>query len=99
MKPQTEATLRALRIRGREGMTPLEALDWIGTDRLAASIYELREEGYIISRRMVPTPRGTGSHARYVLEEDLPTAMARGQRAVQALTDWAPGEITEVYGK
>ncbi len=99
MKPQTEATLRELRIRGRYGLTPLEALEYVGTDRLAARIYELREEGYIISRRMVPTPRGTGSHARYVLEEDLPTAMARGQRAVQSLAGWAPGEITEAFGK
>ena len=45
---QTEAVLAMLRERGSAGVTPLEALDEIGTLRLGARIWDLRKEGHLI---------------------------------------------------
>lgn len=43
MTPQAEAVLRALE---RGNLTSLDALRLIGTSRLAARCWELRQEGY-----------------------------------------------------
>ena len=50
MKPSTAATLALLRARTSSGVTPAEARDAVGTDRLAARIHELRQEGHDIVR-------------------------------------------------
>jgi hypothetical protein len=68
VKPQTERTLRVLQDRGIFGLTPLEALELVGTQRLAARVYELEAEGYRITRTLITTPRGARV-ARYVLVE------------------------------
>lgn len=68
MKPQTRRTLEVLRSRGPDGLTPLEALEWVGTQRLAARIDELRGDGFDIDRTLITTPRGARV-ARYVLHE------------------------------
>jgi hypothetical protein len=68
MKPQTRRTLAVLRSRGADGLTPLEALELVGTQRLAARVYELEAAGYRITRTLVDIPRG-GRVARYVLHE------------------------------
>jgi hypothetical protein len=68
MKPQTERTLRVLRAKGGDGLTPLEALELVGTQRLAARIYELQAEGYDITRTLKATARGARI-ACYVLHE------------------------------
>ena len=83
MKPQTQRTLAVLRNRGAEGMTVLDALEWIGTQRLAARVDELRREGHDIEREMVRTRNGARI-ARYRLIE--PVAVA-------------PGELMELWGK
>ena len=83
MKPQTERTLSVLRNRGAEGMTALDALEWVGTQRLAARVDELRREGHDIEREMVRTRNGAHV-ARYRLIE--PVAVA-------------PGELMELWGK
>jgi hypothetical protein len=77
---QAELLLDLLRERGSAGVTPLLALDRIGSFRLGARIFDLRAEGHNISRRMVAT--AGGAHvACYVLEPGPrpdPT-LARGQ--------------------
>jgi len=84
-KPQTLRTLAVLRNRGEEGMTALDALEWVGTARLAARIDELRKEGHVIEREMVRTRNGARI-ARYRLVEAAPVAVA-------------PGELMELWGK
>ena len=83
MKPQTQRTLAVLRNRGAGGMTALDALEWVGTARLAARVDELRKEGHRIERDMIRTRGGTHV-ARYRLVEDEPVA---------------PGELMELWGK
>lgn len=66
----TQATrlLALLRARGAEGVTPLLALDVIGSLRLAAVVYVLKADGHDIRTEIVPTP--SGKHvARYTLHE------------------------------
>jgi hypothetical protein len=46
MKPQTRAVLALLRERGSRGVTPLDALEVVGSFRLAARVSELRAAGY-----------------------------------------------------
>ena len=86
-KPQTLRTLAVLRNRGEEGMTALDALEWVGTQRLAARVDELRREGHVIEREMVRTRNGARI-ARYRLVEDERPA-----------DDWAPGELMELWGR
>ena len=65
---QAERLLELLRERGAAGVTPLLALDRIGSFRLGARIYDLRAEGHTIERTMVRT--AGGAHvAQYVLIE------------------------------
>lgn len=47
-------------------LTPLEALREIGTLRLGARIYDLREKGHIIKTEMIPVSQGKRV-ARYTL--------------------------------
>lgn len=65
LKDQTRQVLRVLRERG--SLTPREALETVGTDRLAARIYELRQAGYKVSTKREPNGNG-GHHARYTLD-------------------------------
>jgi hypothetical protein len=44
MKPSTAAVLSLLRERGEAGLTQLQALDEVGTFRLGARVWELRDE-------------------------------------------------------
>jgi hypothetical protein len=57
MKPQTYAVLRYLK-KNRAGLTALDALTRLGTFRLAARVYELREAGYPVKSRSVPISGG-----------------------------------------
>ena len=50
------------------GLTPLDALELVGTARLAARVFELEAEGYRIERTLETTPRGARV-ARYRLIE------------------------------
>lgn len=65
---QSEEILRQLRMRGPAGLTPLQALDDVGTMRLAARIADLRAEGHDIRTDSITTPNGRRI-ARYVLVE------------------------------
>lgn len=67
VKPQTRATLELLRSHP-EGVTPLDALDAIGSFRLGARVWELKAEGYAIESQMVTTANGKRI-ARYRLRE------------------------------
>ena len=67
---QTAAVLDLLRSRGSKGVTPLDALEIVGSFRLAARISELRSAGYDIRTEKLVLPRRGGKIvARYVLEE------------------------------
>lgn len=68
MKPGTAAVLNLLRERGERGVTPLDALDAVGSFRLGARVFELRAEGYEISSDLETTPTGKRI-ARYRLHE------------------------------
>ena len=66
---QNERILALLR-EHPEGITPLQALEVVGSFRLAARIWELRDAGYDIRTETVVLPgRGGKSVARYVLVE------------------------------
>jgi hypothetical protein len=69
VKPQTLAVLALLREFGDGGVTPSEARDIVGTDRLAARIWELRAEGFDVETTHWTTPRGKKTVARYILRE------------------------------
>ncbi len=71
---QAERLLALLRQVGDEGVTPLEALRSLGSFRLAARIYDLREAGHDI--RTLRYKLGSGAVvARYTLSE--PAEQAR----------------------
>jgi len=67
MKPQTKRVLALLK---RRSLTPAEAREWVGSDRLAARIREIRQAyGYAsVERRWEPHPEGR--HARYLWRGD-----------------------------
>lgn len=67
MKPQTKRVGDYLLRHGK--ITPLEALNKLGTMRLGARIYELRQEGFAITRLMkwVRTRDGETRVAEYRL--------------------------------
>ena len=54
---QAEALLAHLR-RGDEGITSLEALKLYGIGRLAARVYELKQDGHAISEELVEVANG-----------------------------------------
>lgn len=58
MKPATRAVLDLLRERGGVGVTPLDALDLVGSFRLGARIWELKAEGYNIDTELRRFPNG-----------------------------------------
>lgn len=63
---QAAEVLDLLRSRGDRGITAVEALELVGSFRLAARIADLRRAGYAISSTPVETPTGKRI-ARYVL--------------------------------
>lgn len=70
---QTEAVLAELRRRGPAGLTQMQALEAVGTTRLAARIADLKADGHVIETRMVVVPtRGGGRTkvAQYVIHEE-----------------------------
>ena len=67
MKPATLQTLYLLR-KHPEGVSALTALDEIGSFRLGARVFELREAGYVIERKWKETYSGKRI-AVYVLHE------------------------------
>lgn len=71
---QTDEVLALLREKRLRGVTPGEALDRVGTMRLAARVAELRAQGYDIRNVGAMTP--TRKHvACYILFDDpAPTA-------------------------
>lgn len=73
MKPATRATLDLLR-RHPEGVTPLDALDEIGSFRLGARIYELKADGYEVVTDLITTASGKRI-ARYRLVEQMELAL------------------------
>ena len=64
---QTDSLLRYLE-RHPKGISPLTALEWLGTFRLAARVHELRAQGHRIETRFVNLSGG-GRVANYVLLE------------------------------
>ena len=65
---QGDMLLQLLRERGPAGVTPLQALELIGTLRLGARVYDLKADGHDIRTQLVETP--SGKHvARYTLHE------------------------------
>jgi hypothetical protein len=64
---QNKQVLVLLRHVGSEGLTPLEAQYRIGTMRLAARIYDLKQLGWKIETLWAKTASGT-KVARYVLQ-------------------------------
>lgn len=67
---QTERVLQYLKDFG--SITPLQALSDLGVMRLGARIWDLRQAGYPITRRMVGSKNRYGeavSFAEYRLEE------------------------------
>lgn len=67
---QTEAVIALLRSRGEEGLTPIEALNLIGSFRLGARIYDAKEligdDEEIVTERVT---RYGKNYARYVLRK------------------------------
>jgi hypothetical protein len=77
MKPSTAQVLALLRERGEAGLTPLEALEHVGTLRLGARIFEARdylEPGEVIVNEWAVS--GGKRYARYVLRRTEPEQMA-----------------------
>lgn len=68
---QTDRVLRYMQDFGT--ITPLQALGDLGVMRLGARIYDLRRDGYRITKRMVGSKNRYGeavSYAEYRLEEN-----------------------------
>jgi hypothetical protein len=65
---QTAEILALLRSRGDVGITPMDALEEVGSFRLAARIADLHAAGYTITSTMETTPTGKRI-ARYRLVE------------------------------
>lgn len=66
---QNQALLRLLRLRGPEGVTPLDALRELGCFRAAARVWELKAAGHDIRTDEALLPTGK-KVARYVLVEE-----------------------------
>lgn len=67
---QCEVILQHLR-QNREGITPLDALNYYGIMRLGARVWDLKAEGHDIKTETVRKKRGKKNiqYARYVLKE------------------------------
>lgn len=68
MKKSTVDVLELLRARGKGGVTALDALASVGSFRLGARVWELRQAGYDVRSEMVTTASGKRV-ARYTLHE------------------------------
>lgn len=68
---QAQQLLELLRERGEAGVTPLVALERIGSFRLAARVWDLTQAGYTIETHKVTTAGGARV-ACYVLVEARP---------------------------
>jgi len=78
---QTDRVLDLLRIRGEEGLTPLEALDLVGTFRLADNVWRAKQmipDDEMIVTEAATSPNGK-TFARYVLRK-RPTPGLRQER-------------------
>lgn len=62
MKPQTKRTLAVLK---RRSLTPAEARELVGTDRLSARVYEIRKVFGRTSVERKWEPNANGRHARF----------------------------------
>jgi hypothetical protein len=89
MKPGTRAVLDWLRIRGERGGTHLEALDAVGTSRLAARVWEIRQDGYEITETSERTPAGARI-SRYCLHEAHPVQLDLFGPRITAASPSAP---------
>jgi len=69
---QVDRLLALLEERGERGVTPLYALEQIGTMRLAARVHDLRSAGFNIIRLRETTP-SRKVVARYVLRPRVQT--------------------------
>ena len=76
---QKAQLMALLRLRGEEGVTPLDALNMIGCFRLGARVFELRMEGHLIINEWMGA--GGKRYARYVLRDPLP--VAEGQLSLE----------------
>jgi hypothetical protein len=83
VKPSALATLRALRQRGPAGLTSLEAIREVGTNRVSGRVLELRAAGFDVETHWETTPGGARI-ARYVLVERHPEP-TRGEQQAMAL--------------
>lgn len=77
---QTERVLELLRTNGPRGVTPLDALEIVGSFRLGARIFDLRAEGHLIDTETTTTPGGA-KVARYILRDPRPGPMTGVQEA------------------
>lgn len=79
---QAERILILLHARGPDGLTPKDALELVGTMRLAARIADLRALGHRIDTETITTPGGAHV-ARYVIRrrETWDEMKARLERA------------------
>lgn len=73
---QTELVIAALRARGPDGLTPLDALETIGTMRLAARVSDAKamigDDEEIVTERVTINDK---TFARYVLRRREPTGL------------------------
>jgi hypothetical protein len=84
VKRQTRAVLRLLEVAGSDGVSPAEARRAVGTDRLAARVWELRRlHGYHIERVMERAENGD-TYGRYYLRAGLAQPL-RGEQEALAL--------------
>ncbi len=67
-EPHNKAVLDYL--RKHKTITPLEALNKIGTMRLAARIHNLRKRGHQIETEMNYDSAGVPLYAKYILKEE-----------------------------
>jgi hypothetical protein len=54
----TQNDMLLVALRNGEHVTPLSALEQFGCFRLSARIWDLRNEGHPISKKMLTTPQG-----------------------------------------
>ena len=69
-RSQTARLLDLLRSQGEEGVTAMDALEIVGSFRLAARVFNLREAGHDIETRWETTPTGARC-ARYVWHPEM----------------------------
>ncbi len=68
-EPQKKRILQAL-LKGSK-LTPIRALTWFGSFRLGARIFDLREDGWPIEKKMLKVKDGTYVAQYYITNESL----------------------------